>query len=325
MPLDSIGSLFDVEPPNVLYKYLSKENFERFILSKSLRVSQPTVLNDVFEMRVRAQSMFSRNYSLRFVELIERKIREFFASDEFWIFLIRMLYAQQRQEIDLTQIVSLRQMMRMPTIRDQMNEEISKHLNIDKLKADFRTLANIFELPPNLAHKRDDFGLLCLSEDPLNQPMWAHYGDLGRGVVVGFDTKGSRFTRPPAEAGTDKAFLGQVQYDNKITETLFENWKSIFLVKNIDWSYEREWRCIFSIKNLIDSKKLDNNGQKVFLQSFLETDIVEFYYGYNLKVEEITNLCLRSKDAFPRASHKFVHAEFVEGLSTVPFQPDGGK
>jgi hypothetical protein len=325
MPIDSGNSLFDAEPPDVIYKYLSKENFERFISSKSLRVSQPIVLNDVFEIRARARSLFGRAHSLRFAGILETKFLDFVASDDFKVFLLRLQSAQQREEIDLTQIVRLRQMMRMPTIRDQMNEELWKRLNIEKIKSNFYKIAEIFALPPNLADKRDDFGLLCFSEDPLNQPMWAHYGDLGRGIVVGFDAKGSRFVRPPAEAGTDRAFLAKVQYDNKIADSMLENWKSIFLVKNTDWSYEKEWRCIFKTENLIESNNVDVGGNKIFLQSFIESDVVEILYGYNMKSEEIAKLYLCIKEKFPIASHSFVHAEFVEGLSAEPFQPAGEK
>lgn len=322
MPSDITGSLFDIEPPATLYKYLSRENFERFISSKSLRISQPSALNDMFEMRARAQGMFGRAQSLRFAELIEKKITDFFSSDEFIVFLLRIAYASQRQEIDLTHIIQLRRRMRMPTLRHQMNEQISKCVNIEDIKTNIWRLADFLTVPPNLLHRRDDFGVLCLSQEPLNQPMWAHYGDLGRGVVVGLDTKGSRFVRPPAAAGTEKAYLAQVRYDNKVTESFFDNWSSIFIVKNSDWSYEKEWRCIFKIENLIDSGKFDSNNSRVFLQSFIESDIVEFLYGYNLSASEIADLSKRSRNAFPAASHKFIHSEFIEGLSAMPLDLD---
>ncbi|WP_043319502.1 DUF2971 domain-containing protein [Microbulbifer sp. HZ11] len=85
------------------------------------------------------------------------------------------------------------------------------------------------------------FGILCLTEEPNNLLMWAHYGDSHRGVCIGFDSSSKFFSsankiayekiRPslPFNPGKNKT-------DNSLKKT--------FLTKSIDWSYEKEWRIV---------------------------------------------------------------------------------
>lgn len=96
------------------------------------------------------------------------------------------------------------------------------------------------------------FRVLCVSELHNVTPMWLHYADEYRGVVLEFsaiDELDSAFLMarpviyqdsPPAIADVDtwvNAMLGQgVSYENLFTKYQY--------VKTSAWSYEKEWRIV---------------------------------------------------------------------------------
>lgn len=110
----------------------------------------------------------------------------------------------------------------------------------------------------------DTSGVLCLTRNPLNALMWAHYGDEHRGVVLGIDVKQAGFldvqrclvpaqfgnvvythTRPTqplaAFQGDSPIRVGhthhyQVGHEEKLQRT--------FLQKPACWAYEEEVRVV---------------------------------------------------------------------------------
>lgn len=86
-------------------------------------------------------------------------------------------------------------------------------------------------------------GALCLSEVPDSLLMWAHYGTSHTGFALEFDAKHSYFHE---EKGPDDEFrhIRRVLYRESRPSAAFTEFDStdVFLVKSIQWSYEREWR-----------------------------------------------------------------------------------
>ncbi len=84
-------------------------------------------------------------------------------------------------------------------------------------------------------------GVLCLSDDPSNILMWAHYGDNHNGICFGFD------------GSSTNAFFGRAQKVNYSsvypTVNIIRDHPRTFhersvLTKSDHWAYEREWRII---------------------------------------------------------------------------------
>ena len=93
--------------------------------------------------------------------------------------------------------------------------------------------------------------ILCLTESPINQLMWAYYADSNRGAVLQFEQ----------EPGADSpyAMAKEVLYREEIPSIFYENELSDFLAglitfdqqrrvddliytKSVAWKHEREWR-----------------------------------------------------------------------------------
>lgn len=88
------------------------------------------------------------------------------------------------------------------------------------------------------------FGVLSLTESPLNLLMWAHYADRHRGFVLQFDPA-HEFFAPRTFEGQDLA-LTRVEYADErpvLSYTTLHS-PSVLYRKSPSWSYEREWRLI---------------------------------------------------------------------------------
>jgi hypothetical protein len=84
------------------------------------------------------------------------------------------------------------------------------------------------------ARRRNQFGILCLTEKPNNHLMWVNYAQKHAGFVIGFTTDSPFFHA----VGT--RLLG-VNYDPPSSDTPEEN---ACLYKTEDWHYEEEWRHV---------------------------------------------------------------------------------
>lgn len=92
--------------------------------------------------------------------------------------------------------------------------------------------------------------ILSLSSDPGSVPMWYHYADQYRGVVVAFDCQ--------ADPDTMFGVAQPVEYLNTVPEMCSveewvrvctgqqpwpkDIWKRLYLAKSAQWAYEQEWR-----------------------------------------------------------------------------------
>lgn len=80
------------------------------------------------------------------------------------------------------------------------------------------------------------WGVCCFSEDPINELMWSHYAKSHSGVCLEFD-----FSHTPSLR--DK--LWPVRYASAMPVLdSFDELPDALLTKNVQWSYEREWRIL---------------------------------------------------------------------------------
>lgn len=103
---------------------------------------------------------------------------------------------------------------------------------------------------------RDDVKIACFSEDYNSNLMWSHYADMHQGFCIEYDTNNFK--------DMIKSKLFPVLYSEKkldITKDLNECKNSAilkgFVYKNIEWSYEKEWRIVAfkNDRNAIYDKK----------------------------------------------------------------------
>jgi len=127
-------------------------------------------------------------------------------------------------------------------------------------------------------------GVFSLSEDHLNQPMWAHYALQGRGFVVGFDARHPFFLSTDGKA---KNLLRKVLYTDDWTENFWRNPYYLFLVKSASWAYEREWRMLKDLDKCDERKEV--NGMAVCLWNLPPEVIKVVYFGYTYSEEDRTS------------------------------------
>ncbi|MBC6109915.1 DUF2971 domain-containing protein [Pedobacter fastidiosus] len=93
-----------------------------------------------------------------------------------------------------------------------------------------------------------DFGIFCLTEDPVNTLMWSYYADSHYGICIGYDTE---------KLISSKIFGmgGKVIYrDNFPLIPLFpdenhHHFLNLFYTKWNVWSHENEYRLLHTYKN----------------------------------------------------------------------------
>jgi hypothetical protein len=132
-------------------------------------------------------------------------------------------------------------------------EELRKdpHLNIGDIPEILRRASSPDWLEEEAAEQREYLsrisGVVCLTENPLDRLMWAHYGESHKGFVAEFQHSdqgtsefGFRQCETPFEAAE------KVVYRPKNPELKWNrsNMEEVLLTKHLCWVYEDEWRVI---------------------------------------------------------------------------------
>ena len=79
--------------------------------------------------------------------------------------------------------------------------------------------------------------------------MWAHYADKHKGVVIGIDANNVW----PVTDGSSGILMRSVSYSedrpkiNVIPRIVHEEFREALYLKSVDWSYEKEFRSIFTV------------------------------------------------------------------------------
>jgi Protein of unknown function (DUF2971) len=156
--------------------------------------------------------------------------------------------------------------------------------------------------------------ILCLTRNPLNTLMWAHYGNSHKGVVIGIDISKTDMTI--FENNILPIQLGSVIYtktypSSKVVSTNnianlhtqsigfnlenIEILQRIYLYKSIYWSYEEEVRVV-KHRNYSKFKRQDFYDNHKFMELPLSS-VVEVYFGASLidKVNVKTYELLKEK------------------------------
>jgi hypothetical protein len=122
-----------------------------------------------------------------------------------------------------------------------------------------------------------DIGIFSVCEIPTNKQLWALYASRGQGYVVEFSAQHS-FFRTVRDDGADVNLLRKVRYTNDRISDFWHNPYFLFLVKDQEWAFEREWRLIRSLKKCTSTGIHD--GEEVFVQDVIPGMITRIIFGY---------------------------------------------
>lgn len=131
-------------------------------------------------------------------------------------------------------------------------------------------------------------GVLSLSEDPCNTPMWAHYADEYKGLALGFDSESAFFQPKPEEPRPCGQLMNVVYTDTSpvvyVEPGKIEYPKEVFFTKATRWQYEKEWRVI---KHLPQASTIASGpgGKPIHLFDVPPETIKEVVFGYKVTPE----------------------------------------
>ncbi len=254
----------DDSPPPVLYKYVAPERLD-ILETRLIRFTQPTALNDPFELKPIFDSMLpDNNFESTFRptdSMLEGALREQFL----------------RLPLEMQARLSFEQVLEKLRHNPQMMEAALAEV-MPKMKSAIQTLAPQTKVMLNEAIEQH-VGVLSLAESPTNQAMWAHYGNQHHGFLIGFRTSDDFFDRRRTK-GDDFFHLRRVRYlDRAFDNVSFINLtgNDIFFTKGTDWSYEREWRMLALLTK--SSKLVALPDDNIHLFSFPSSALCEIVVG----------------------------------------------
>lgn len=221
------------------YKYVSSEVAKTILANRTLRWSSPLLFNDPFDVTQELRLNFNES------ELNQAVVEELAA-----------LYGEGpdpdyapsglRQRLLKTMMDSLQE---HPELRRRIIEEWHRSAGATT-PGQIEAMAELKEKWRNLVPR---LRILCLSELNDVTPMWNHYADAYRGVVLEFeavDRLDSAFlvARPVTYQDAPPAIANKEVWARCMSErgpsTYIELFTEYEYVKTTPWAHEREWRIV---------------------------------------------------------------------------------
>ena len=144
--------------------------------------------------------------------------------------------------------------------RPDLLEKVAKHWNLsgpqicEKKPHMIANLRNAIDKGLLGQPASDNVGVCCLTKDPLNLLMWAHYANNHEGFVVEFDIPSESYDKPKNKVEFFELLVPQeviysskrpiVSFDDSLDKTVEKQ----FLTKGKEWKYEHEERVVDYIR-----------------------------------------------------------------------------
>jgi len=219
--------------PEAFYKYMPYSTAEIVLRNQTLRWTTPATLNDPYDIQ----------FDLRID--IDRELALQLALDKLW----KLINKQLEYNIDnpMHRLVPDLQRMYQGQPRDIFTQQMSGVIRESLAALD----GSILKIREETRALLSTVKILCLTDSPANQLMWAYYADSNKGAVL-------RFQNVPG-AGSPYQMAKPMNYHNELpmlfdeegfsrlvsglnrldTKEIFNN---LIYTKSNAWSHEREWR-----------------------------------------------------------------------------------
>ena len=219
-----------------------------------------------------------------------------------------------------------------------LNDPFEGAVTFDHIKEENDILNKFFNITEEQSYLLDDFlgstqmdlhdfGIISLTEDPLNPIMWSHYADNHKGLVIQLDVTNSFFDGANGNIKFKEDIFGLVSdipksvrysrhrklflfpeeiYPNKNKKYEFPHkklYQHLMYTKSNDWMYEKEYRTIVELKNadviLVDSDKSITEyctKQHIKFEAIENTSRIKIVYDRNFELdEECGDECIRDE------------------------------
>lgn len=249
-----------------------------------IRFTQPSALNDPFELQPVFRKIFSEN-----------ELKDMFRLD--FNFLEEALNKQLSKFPPKTRKQKIRQLI----LQAKKNPQILQG-EMDKIAPLIKNELSNYTPKVNkiFSDGLQTVGILSLSEKLDHPLLWAHYADSHRGFTIEFKTDHEFFNRRRSDKD-EFFYLRQVRYVNNSSKsdmTLSEaHGDDILATKDMTWEYEAEWRIIVPLASA--NKTLEETDNKIHLYSVPLSSISSIIVGArasSLLYEELRTILLSAPD-----------------------------
>ncbi len=266
----------------ILYKYASASSAIRILEEMRLKVVLPNECNDPFEFTPRSRMTITKGYWLHkvhtdpehFLPVYDKLVSEGF-KPSFSEFLRAL------PETIETRYGEIRKLFRDNLVQNDLSA---------------RDEASLFA------------GILCLSAPNDSIPMWAHYGNEHKGVAVGIRKDDPAFSR--GQSGRVRYVKHRCSVDPLLAADTQPWWNQIYRTifsKNLDWNYEKEFRILFRLGDLVTGKLKD--GRKGYFVDVWGSTIDSVIVGCQISPEDA--IAIRS---LLTSSKRFSHVKKLRAL-----------
>jgi hypothetical protein len=229
--------------PARLYKYMAggkDRGVLRFFKSGMVRFTQPVEFNDPFEMQpfvkgVADEPAIEKQVSEQFDSTLESELAKMMGG----------FTPQQRAVVNSA--------ISQDELREAVRKQGPELLGLVKLLERFATPLVSRRIYDTV---NENLGALCLTEEPVNLLMWAHYADQHKGAVIEFDAQHPFFNRRHGP-NDDFRYFRPVTYTQQRPAVFLSDSDAIhfFYFKSTEWEYEREWRLIVPLIDCSERKE----------------------------------------------------------------------
>lgn len=219
--------------PEAFYKYMTYSTAKIVLENQTLRWSTPATLNDPYDIQFDLSINFDRNAVLQN------------ALEKLWKVFTGELIGHPKNQMSVA-INILR-----PHIQGISKQHFIKKMD-EGIKKSFAALdKNIHQTHQATREHLSTSKILCLTDSPTNQLMWAYYADSNKGVVLRFQNEpGADSPYQMAHKMSYTPDIPMLFEENELSDFLaglitFDTTKRIntlIYTKSDAWKHENEWR-----------------------------------------------------------------------------------
>ena len=227
----------------MLYKYLGVDGARKTLAGRSFKLSAPANFNDPFDIYLDEPLGLG---TAEFTAQLRAGMIEFFMGD--------IDYQSLREGPNKNRIIQIHQ-----ALKNGSNDQREK-FRTESTQTPLEEMYNFAQLERNnravvttIQNNYNRYGVLCMSDDPANLLMWAHYAEHHRGAVFAFKPSLERdsalLRARPVTYSADRPLLYRSADDllrRGLLMTAIESAREItdqlVYTKGLDWSYEKERR-----------------------------------------------------------------------------------
>jgi Protein of unknown function (DUF2971) len=290
---DFVASLFDADVETMddryagasLYKYVyfpDKKFRERFLTNPTIKFAVKSELNDPFELSKRWKEFTSLLTIEKFVTFFEKYMNLKFSDRSYFednfVTKFHTRHPEKSRRVIRRMLHSPQGKIAFENMRRELSEQI--RTSADTFYQVFGPEADsVFE---NLANTT---GIFSLSESHDNPAMWGLYAGAGRGFVIEFNMQHDFFRSFSQTKSRMINKVRKVHYRDHHLDEFWQNPLYFFLVKNTEFSFEKEWRLICGTE--VCDEIAVSSEEKIYLQDVRVGMIKSVIFGYRYSREDI--------------------------------------